>query len=107
MDDQEAANALFDAAKSWLAERDLHNIRGPVNPSLNYECGLLIDGFDSPPTFMMTYNPPYYATLIERYGFRKVQDLHAFWGHAEMLEKLDEKLYFVVEESKRRFGVTL
>lgn len=105
--DQAAAQGLFDAVRDWLAARNIHDIRGPVNPSLNYECGLLIDGFDSPPTFMMTHNPPYYASLIEGYGFRKVQDLFAFWGHVEMLEKLDQKLSFVVEEAKRRFGVTL
>jgi len=106
-DDPEVARGLFDAVRGWLAERQIHDIRGPVNPSLNYECGLLINGFDSPPMFMMTYNPPYYATLIEGYGFRRVQDLHAFWGHVEMLSKLDKKLQFVVEESKRRFGITL
>src|SRR5690606_7396903 len=70
-DDQEAANALFDAARAWLAERNVQEIRGPANPSMNYECGLLIEGFDSSPTFMMTYNPPYYERLIEEYGFRK------------------------------------
>ena len=107
LDDQEVANGLFDAVRTWLAERDIHDIRGPVNPSLNYECGLLVDGFDSPPMFMMTYNPPYYGSLIEGYGFRKVQDMYAFWGHVEMLGKLDEKLYFVVAEAKRRFGISL
>ena len=80
-DDQEAANGLFDAVRQWFAEQDIHRLRGPTNPSLNYELGLLIDGFDSPPTFMMTYNPPYYERLIENYGFRKTQDLYAFWGH--------------------------
>ena len=34
---------------------------------------------------MMTYNPPYYERLIENYGFRKTQDLYAFWGHIDML----------------------
>ena len=54
---------------------------------MNYECGLLVEGFDSPPLFMMTYNPPYYADLIEGYGFKKAQDLYAFWGHFDMLDK--------------------
>lgn len=107
VDDQQVAAGLLDAAAAWLAERDIHDIRGPVNPSLNYECGLLIEGFDSSPMFMMTYNPPYYARLIEGCGFRKTQDLYAFWGHVGMLEKLDQKLRFVTEESKRRFGIKL
>ena len=88
VDDQEAANGLFDAVRHWFADQDIHRLRGPTNPSLNYELGLLIDGFDSPPTFMMTYNPPYYARLIENYGFRKTQDLYAFWGHIDMLPKI-------------------
>ena len=41
---------------------------------------------------MMTYNHPYYEQLFREYGFEKVQDLYAFWGHVEMLETLDEKL---------------
>jgi GNAT superfamily N-acetyltransferase len=106
-EDAEVASGLFDAARDWLAEHDCHDIRGPVNPSMNYECGLLIDGFDSPPLFMMTYNPPYYADLIEGYGFQKAQDLYAFWGHFDMIEKLDKKLAFVVEEATRRFNVKL
>ena len=85
VDDQEVANGLFDTVRAWLGEQGIADLRGPVNPSLNYEIGLLIDGFDSPPTFMMTYNPPYYARLIENYGFGKTQDLYAFWGHVDML----------------------
>ena len=76
--------------RQWFADQDIHRLRGPTNPSLNYELGLLIDGFDSPPTFMMTYNPPYYERLIESYGFRKTQDLYAFWGDLEMLPKITE-----------------
>ena len=87
-DDQEAAHGLFDAVRRWFADQDIHRLRGPTNPSLNYELGLLIDGFDSPPTFMMTYNPPYYERLVESYGFRKTQDLYAFWGDLEMLPKI-------------------
>lgn len=107
IDDQEATNAVFDAARDWFKERDVALMRGPANPSLNHECGLLIDGFDSMATFMMTYNPPYYADLIEGYGFRKVEDMFAFWGNLEMLETLDPKLKFVVDEAKRRFNPIL
>ena len=107
VDDQDVATALFDAVRAWFAEREITAIRGPTNPSMNYECGLLIDGFDSPPTFMMTYNPPYYADLIEGCGFAKTQDMYAFWGHVDMLQSLDKKLMFIIEESKRRFNVKL
>ena len=107
IEDQQVATALFDAARAWLSERGLQQIRGPVNPSLNYECGLLVEGFDTPPFFMMTHNWPYYARLIEGYGFQKAQDLFAFWGHINMLGTLDKKLDFVVEEATQRFGVKI
>ncbi len=107
IDDQEAANGLFDAVRRWFADQDIHRLRGPTNPSLNYELGLLIDGFDSPPTFMMTYNPPYYARLIENYGFRKTQDLYAFWGHIDMLPKIGQKLAPIAEQIIERYNVKL
>ena len=53
-------------------------LRGPLNPSTNYEVGLLIHGLDSPPTLMMTYNPSYYLELINLCGFRKEKDLFSF-----------------------------
>jgi hypothetical protein len=104
--DPEVANALFSSVRDWLAQRGIHDMRGPANPSLNYECGLLIDGFDSPPFFMMTHNPPYYGGLIEGFGFRKAQDMYAFYGHIEMLTRLDAKLSFICAESRRRFNLT-
>lgn len=107
VDDPQVAAALFDAARQWFADRGITCLRGPANPSLNYECGLLIDGFDSPPTFMMTYNPPYYAALIEGCGLTKSQDMYAYWGHVDMLQQLDKKLQFIIDEAKRRFAVKL
>jgi len=87
-DDQQAAAALFDAVREWFAGQDIHCLRGPTNPSLNYEVGLLIDGFDTPPAFLTTYNPPYYQGLVEGYGFRKAQDLYTYWGRREMLPEI-------------------
>ena len=106
-ENQETANRLFQAASHWLLEQGMDCVRGPCNPSLNHECGLLIDGFDSPPMFMMTYNPPYYESLIEQAGFAKTQDLFAFWGHVSMIDNLDPKMRFVIDEATRRFDIQL
>jgi len=106
-DDSAAARALFGAAAEWLHAQGMVSIRGPVNPSLNYECGLLIEGFDTPPFFMMTHNRPYYGRLIEENGFGKIEDLYAFWGRLSMLESIDSKLGLMVEGVKERFGVTV
>jgi len=73
--DPEAAVALFNAATRWVSQQGMEFIRGPLNPSLNYEAGLLVKGFESRPTFLMTYNPPYYLELVMLSGFRKEKDL--------------------------------
>ena len=106
-DDSEAARALFAAARDWLHGKGMTCVRGPANPSLNYEAGLLVDAFDKPPSFMMTYNLPYYPRLVEENGFVKVQDLYAFWGELSMLETLDPKLYSMTDQIRERFGVVV
>jgi hypothetical protein len=107
IDDQNVATGLLRAAEDWLRQKGMTDIRGPVNPSLNYEVGVLVEGFDSPPTFMMTYNPMYYDRLVTACGYEKVQDLYAFDADVSMLPTLDPKLQFVVDEVKRRFRVTV
>jgi hypothetical protein len=79
VDDQAVADALFAAAAAWLAGRGLDRMRGPMNPSTNYECGLLVAGFENRPTFMTAWNPPYYGALCERAGMATAKDLLAFW----------------------------
>ncbi len=105
VDDQDVANALFDTAKAWFAERNIFLMRGPANPSQNYEWGMLVEGFHSTPTFMMTYNKPYYGKLVESYGFFKSQDLYSYIGRTSMIDDLDPKLLFIANESKKRFNV--
>lgn len=105
IDNQDVAKALFDAARSWLAERDVLALRGPMSPAMMYEIGLLIDGFDSPPTFMMAYNPPYYARLLDQYGFHKVQDLFSYMGYIDMLPQVQAKLGPIAEQVKEYCNV--
>ena len=92
---------------AWFSEQGIYKLRGPTNPSLNYELGLLIEGFDSQPTFMMTYNPPYYQRMIENYGFQKTQDLYAFWGHVDMLPPIVAKLQPIAEQIVERYNVKI
>lgn len=77
--DPDVARALISAAAGWLADRGIRVMRGPMNPSANYECALLIEGFDSPPCVMMPYNPPYYGPLLELCGLVKAKDLYAYY----------------------------
>ncbi len=78
-DDADVAAALFDRATEWLRRRGRSEIMGPIDYSTNYVCGLLIDGFQHPPTVLTAHNPPYYARLIEACGFEKVKDWYAWW----------------------------
>jgi GNAT superfamily N-acetyltransferase len=78
VDDTAVAEALLTSARRWVFEKGARFLRGPVNPSTNYECGILVDGFDSDPMVMMTYNFPYYAALMDRLGLRKAKDLLAY-----------------------------
>jgi GNAT superfamily N-acetyltransferase len=78
IDDKAVAKALLDQAWRWLQTRGAKAMRGPVNPSTNYECGMLIEGFDSDPMVMMPYNPSYYPELMVEAGLRKVKDLYAY-----------------------------
>ncbi len=78
LNDPEASHQLFGAVEKWAQSEGMEKFRGPVNPSTNHECGLLVEGFDDPPTVMMTYNPPYYAALLENEGFKKTKDLFAY-----------------------------
>jgi hypothetical protein len=78
-DDQEAASGLLDRAETWLEVRGLNAARGPVSPSMNHECGVLVDGFDSPPVIMTPWNPAYYGPLIERAGYSRAKDLLGYY----------------------------
>lgn len=78
IDDPAVAHALLDQVAQWARERGMTALRGPMNPSTNHECGLLVEGFQDPPSVMMTYNPPYYATLFESWGLGKAKDLLAY-----------------------------
>jgi len=78
IDRPDVARELLSAVEKWAAEQGADAVRGPMNPSTNYECGLLIEGFARPPCLMMTYNPQSYPRLIEGAGYRKAKDLHAY-----------------------------
>jgi hypothetical protein len=104
VDDQDVANTLLGTAKNWLLQRGADAMRGPASPSVNDEYGLLIDGFDKSPVVLMPYNPPYYATLLEKAGLKKVKDLHAWHVHKDKV--FSEKLERVSAMVKSRHGIS-
>jgi len=77
----DVARKLLDGVRDWLQTHGVSAMRGPggySNATHEAYQGVLIDGFDEPPTVELTHNPPYYADYLERYGLRKVKDYHAY-----------------------------
>jgi hypothetical protein len=79
INDLDVAAVLFEGAARWLREKGRTEIMGPIDYSTNYVCGLLIEGFQFPPTILTAHNPPYYRDLIESCGFTKAKDWYAWW----------------------------
>ena len=77
-DDPAVFAALLGAAEDWLRERGMRRVRGPLSFSINDEVGLLIDGFDTPPSMMMGHARPYYAARLAALGYAKAKDLYAY-----------------------------
>ena len=77
--DPDVMRALVTESESWLSQHQTEVITGPFNFSINQECGLLVDGFDTPPAIMMPHNHPWYAELLEQQGYTAAKDLYAYW----------------------------
>lgn len=103
VNDPAVAQALLSAARQWVFGKGAEFMRGPVNPSTNYECGMLVEGFDSDPMVMMTYNPRYYPALMEQAGLRKAKDLYAYLSNANTIEM--KKIDRVADKVLRTTGV--
>lgn len=77
-DDAETFRVLLDTAETWLRDQGMRRVLGPFNLSVNQECGLLVEGYDTPPSIMMGHARPHYATRIEEQGYRQEKDLLAY-----------------------------
>ena len=103
--DAEAATALLETAGDWCAARGLTAVRGPASYSTNDVCGLLVEGFDDPPTIQMPWNRPDAEALVLGAGFRPVKDLIALWIPIE--GQVPERIARVVDRLQQRSGVKL
>ncbi|HUF86118.1 MAG TPA: N-acetyltransferase [Thermohalobaculum sp.] len=88
--------ALFGAAEDWLAARGAGVVRGPFDLSINQTTGLLVDGFDTPPSLMMGHDPPWLGAEVERQGYARAKDLVAYrmdvrGGLPDKLRRLAER----------------
>lgn len=79
VDDADVVAALTRTAEEWLAGHQTRHITGPFNFSINQDCGILVDGFDTPPVIMMPHSRPWYGPLLEEQGYVPAKDLLAYW----------------------------
>lgn len=99
VNDPEVFTGLFNAAENWLRENGMRHVEGPFNLSINDECGLLVEGFETPPSIMMGHAPPYYAAMVEAHGYRKANDLVTYRMHPDY--KMTPTMVKIVERSTR------
>jgi GNAT superfamily N-acetyltransferase len=106
-DDVEVSSRLLDEATRWLQARGRTHVIGPVMPSSNYEVGLLVEGFQHLPTFMTTWNPPYYSHLVKASGFDGVKELFGWHLHIEDIQdRLHERFQALSKRACRTQGLS-
>ena len=104
INDARAAGVLFNTAASWLKKRGCTKIQGPVNPSTNHTCGVLLNRFDEDPFIMMPYNYAYYDELIQSCGLGKVKDLVAFERTDK--EEMSPRMQKIIDRFKKNKDIT-
>ena len=75
VNDTKVSTLLLDEVEQWCRLKKMSRIRGPMNLSINHECGLLVENFDDAPVLGIPYNPPYYTDLFTDWGLQKIKDL--------------------------------
>lgn len=105
VDDYEVAEVLLKVALITIKAEKMTQMVGPANFSTNYEVGMLVEGYDSPPVIMMTYNKPYYNDFVERFGLKKVKDLLAF--RIDTASPIDPRLIRVAERVREKENIRL
>ncbi|GAB3814362.1 hypothetical protein [Pontibacter rugosus] len=103
--DQAAANMLLDACRSWLKERGMEAMDGPINLGERDKWwGVLIDGFYKP-TYCMHYNYPYYRELLESYGFELFFKQYTYYRsvHDDLSPEYQEKAQRILQDPRYYF----
>ena len=105
-DDAKVFDILLRAAEQSLVVRGCTSITGPVNPDMHYTTGCLVDGFDTPPFFMMTYNPSWYGRRFEDAGFVKQKDFYSYFIDKDKF-KWNSKHDDISARIEKRYQVTI
>lgn len=107
VNDEAVSAPLFNAATQWLQSKKMSKLIGPVNPSTNETCGVLVDGFNRPPVAMMPYNKPYYNNLVEKAGLGKKVDLFAYTLDYRTVNEKSLRIQAALQERLQKRGITI
>jgi hypothetical protein len=102
-DDPETFGLLLETAEKWLSNQGMRRILGPFNLSINQECGLLVEGFDTPPMVMMGHARPYYGARVEENGYKQEKDLLAYSIDVDF--ELTKAMRAVIKRAARRVNI--
>jgi hypothetical protein len=103
IEDKTVTDALFKAAEAWVKAQGMSACRGPMNPSTNHECGMLINNFGHEPYMMMTHNLAYYPGMVEAQGYAKIKDLYAF--NLKAPQEFEPRIAKVAELVKKKGNI--
>lgn len=105
IDDPSVASALTDAAAAILRDKGLTVMRGPYNPSINDDCGVMMEGCDRPSFVSMPWNPSHYGGVYRSAGLEQVRTLYA-WD-IPLQRPIPGRVNRIVDRLKRRNSVTI
>jgi len=106
-DDAEVAGALLDAARDWLAAHGRSHMIGPMDYTMNDECGVLIEGFEREPMIKQPWHPPYYRQRMEEAGLEKAIDLYMWELDISDREKILPVIFELAEQARDKHGIEL
>ncbi|MEA2138402.1 MAG: hypothetical protein QOG56_1552 [Solirubrobacteraceae bacterium] len=106
-DDVEVAHALLDAARGWLAGHGRSRMIGPMDYTMNDECGVLIEGFEREPMIKQPWHPPYYQQRLEETGLDKAIDLYMWALDISDREKILPVIFELAEQAVTKHGIEL
>jgi hypothetical protein len=106
-DDPQAARALLDAAAAWLQARGRDRMVGPMDFTMNDECGVLVEGFERPPIILTNWTHRYYPSLIEGAGMEQAMDTLMWELRISGRDQVNPMIWRVAERVESKHGITV
>lgn len=106
-DDPEAAAALLDAAENWLRARGRDRMVGPMDFTMNDECGVLVEGFERAPIILTNWTPRHYPALLEGAGMAKAMDTLMWELRIQGRDRVHPAIWRMAAQVESKYGITV